>query len=115
MRVDSKAGRSVLRSEGIMIKDTDPGTTFRGLPLTPEQDSEIRHYIHTRQRCGEPWDTEELRSMIADMLDPPEVSDEDNESVNDSMRAEHSMAQDEAEFDDDVTDSGHEGHGHHSP
>jgi hypothetical protein len=88
------------RSEATM-KDTEPATTFRGLPLTPEQDSEIKHYIHTRQRCGVPWDTGELQAMIADMLDPPELADEDNQSVCDGMRAEHTTAQDEAEFDDD--------------
>jgi len=83
------------------MKDTEPATTFRGLPLSPEQDSEIKHYIHTRQRCGAPWDTGELRAMIADMLDPPELADEDNQSVRDSMRAEQTTARDEAEFEGD--------------
>ena len=27
------------------MTDLDPDTTFRGLPLTPEQDAEVRHYI----------------------------------------------------------------------
>jgi hypothetical protein len=90
------------------MKDTEPATTFRGLPLTPEQDSEIKHYIHTRQRCGAPWDTNELRAMIADMLDPPELADEENQSVSDCMRAEHATAVDEADADDDSPESGHE-------
>jgi hypothetical protein len=87
------------RSEATM-KDSEPATTFRGLPLTPEQDSEIKHYIHTRQRCGAPWDTAELRAMIADMLEPPELADEEYQSVNDCMQAEHATAHDEADVDD---------------
>ena len=83
------------------MNDTEPATTFRGLPLTPEQDSEIKHYIHTRQRCGAPWDTDDLRAMLADMLDPPELADEDRQSVDDSMRTEHGTALDDADVDDD--------------
>jgi hypothetical protein len=82
------------------MKDNEPATTFRGLPLIPEQDSEIRHYIHTKQRCGAPWNTEELSAMLADMLDPPELADEDDQSTNDSMRPEHSAPQDESDSDD---------------
>ena len=63
-------------------------STFRGLPLTPEQDSEIRHYIHGRERCGLPWETPELRAMLADMLDPPEVTEEERKSLSDSMSTE---------------------------
>ena len=62
--------------------------TFRGLPLSPEQESEIRHYIHARQRGGLPWDTRELQAMLADMLDPPETVEEDGRSVSESMRME---------------------------
>lgn len=62
--------------------------TFRGLPLSVEQESEIRHYIHARQRVGLPWDTPELQGMLADMLDPPETSEEDGQSVSESMRME---------------------------
>jgi len=62
--------------------------TFRGLPLSPEQESEIRHYIHARQRSGLSWDTPELQAMLADMLDPPETAEEDRRSVSDSMRME---------------------------
>ena len=63
----------------------EPGNTFRGLPLTAEQDSEIRHYVHIRQRRGLPWDTPELNAMLADMLDPPPSDDEDPRAVSDSM------------------------------
>jgi len=67
---------------------SEPANTFRGLPLTPEQDSEIRHYIHVRQRSGLPWETPELRAMLADMLDPPQADEEDGRSVSDSMGME---------------------------
>jgi hypothetical protein len=72
------------------MNEPDPATTFRGLPLTPEQDSEIRHYIHVKSRCGLPWDTPELQAMIADMLDPPEVTDEEMQALDDSTTAERS-------------------------
>jgi len=65
-----------------------PANTFRGLPLTSEQDSEIRHYIHARERSGLSWDTPELQSMLDDMLDPPEVDEEDPRAVSDSMGME---------------------------
>ena len=54
------------------MREATPGTTFHGLPLTAEQQSEIQHYIHRRKRAGEEWDTPELHAMLADMLDPPE-------------------------------------------
>lgn len=66
----------------------EPANTFRGLPLSSEQDSEIRHYIHTRERHGLPWDTPELQAMLADMLDPPETDEEDSRSLSDSMGTE---------------------------
>lgn len=53
------------------MTDIDPERTFRGLPLTPEQDAEIRHYIKTRKQHGKPWDTPELDAMLRDMLEPP--------------------------------------------
>jgi hypothetical protein len=67
---------------------SNPGDTFRSLPLTMEQDSEIRHYIHGRQRGGLPWDTPELQAMLADMLDPPETDNEGHGSMSDSMSME---------------------------
>jgi hypothetical protein len=53
------------------MTDIDPERTFRGLPLTPEQDAEIRHYIKARKQHGKPWDTPELEAMLRDMLEPP--------------------------------------------
>lgn len=83
-------------------------TTFRGLPLTDEQDREIKHYIHTRERRGEPWDTPELQAMLADMLNPPEV-DDDAQARDDSMAAERVTAEDEESVDVDKLRS-HGGH-----
>lgn len=71
---------------------SEPANTFRGLPLSAEQDSEIRHYIHARERHGLPWKTAELEAMIADMLHPPETSEDDRESLSDSMGAERAAA-----------------------
>jgi len=62
--------------------------TFRGLPLSAEQDSEIRHYIHARDRSGLPWDTPELQAMLVDMLDPPETDQEDRHSLSGCMDME---------------------------
>ncbi|MFP3565090.1 hypothetical protein [Paraburkholderia sp. SIMBA_030] len=59
------------------MADATPQSTFRGLPLTPEQDAEVRHYIKKRKQHGEPWDTPELEAMLRDMLEPP--SDDDGE------------------------------------
>jgi hypothetical protein len=70
------------------MRENEPRTTFRGLPLTPEQDSEIRHYIHVQTRNGAPWDTAELKAMLHDMLDPPEFADEDGPSLDDAFPAE---------------------------
>ena len=59
------------------MTDIDPGRTFRGLPLTPEQDAEVRHYIKVRKQHGEPWNTPELEAMLRDMLEPPGDEDAD--------------------------------------
>lgn len=48
--------------------------TFRNLPLTPEQDAEVRAYIETCKARSEPWDTLGLDFILKDMLRPP-VSD----------------------------------------
>jgi hypothetical protein len=58
------------------MPDLNPESTFRGLPLTEEQDAEIRHYIKKKKQHGEEWDTPELAAMIKDMLEPPS-DDED--------------------------------------
>ncbi|SDP82505.1 MULTISPECIES: hypothetical protein [Burkholderiaceae] len=59
----------------------DTGPTFRGLPLTAEQDSEVRHYQNRKTRLGKPWDTPELRGMLEDMLVPPTTEDGGTEDV----------------------------------
>lgn len=98
---DRKArGVVLIESENIM-NQSNPGTTFRGLPLTAEQDSEIRHYIHTKERSREQWDTPELRAMLADMLNPPEVVDDDIRPGDASMAAERATAQGEESLDTD--------------
>lgn len=83
------------------MMEPEPANTFRGLPLTSEQDSEIKHYIHGRQRSGLPWDTPELQAMLADMLNPPETYEEDRRSIAGSMDKERSAA-----VLDDETDRG---------
>lgn len=57
----------------MMDQDTNP--TFRGLPLTEEQDAEVRHYINRKKRLGVPVDEREISAMLADMLDPPSQED----------------------------------------
>lgn len=52
------------------MKDSVPEFSFRGLPLSAEQESEIQHYIHQRERRGLQPDVEELRAMVHDMLAP---------------------------------------------
>jgi hypothetical protein len=82
-----------------IMKESRPSTTFRGLPLTSEQDSEIRHYIHIKERNGIPWDTPELAAMLADMLDPPELAAEERQSIDASMLTEHATALEGADAD----------------
>jgi hypothetical protein len=81
------------------MQHAEPRTTFRGLPLTPEQDSEIRHYIHLRTRNGAPWDTPELKAMLHDMLDPPELAEDDGRLPGDTMAQERSSAMDDEPVD----------------
>jgi hypothetical protein len=83
------------------MMEPEPTNTFRGLPLTSEQDSEIRHHIHIRQRSGLPWDTLELHAMLADMLDPPEADVEDRRSIGGSMDKEREAAVLDGETDRD--------------
>ncbi|RQT13059.1 hypothetical protein [Burkholderia contaminans] len=59
--------------------DAGPQSTFRGLPLTVEQDAEVRHYIKDRTRRGLPWDTPELSAMLKDMLHPPGDGDREGD------------------------------------
>lgn len=74
------------------MQDLSPGTAFHGLPLTPEQHSEVLHYIHRRERAGKDWDTPELQAMVADMLDPPEAAAYSQMDEDDSTTAERHLA-----------------------
>lgn len=65
--------------------DIDAKSTFRGLPLTAEQDAEIRHYIKKQKQHGAPWDTPELDAMLKDMLEPP--SDDEESGAADETKA----------------------------
>lgn len=67
------------------MTNTDPQSTFRGLPLTPEQDAEVRHYI--KKQRGEQWDTPELAAMLRDMLEPPTVDDAEFSETVDEAKA----------------------------
>jgi len=96
------ANRMALFIESVSImNEGNPGTTFRSLPLTNEQDREIKHYIHTKERSGEQWDTPELQAMLADMLNPPEVVDDDIQARDESMAAERATAEGEESLDTD--------------
>jgi len=59
----------------------DTSLTFRGLPLTHEQCSEILHYLNRMARLGKPWNTPELRGMLDDMLLPPKAEDNGQENA----------------------------------
>lgn len=68
--------------------DIDPKSTFRRLPLTVEQDAEVRHYIKKKVQHGEPWDTPELAAMLRDMLEPPgEDADDESGAVAEETKA----------------------------
>jgi hypothetical protein len=58
------------------MPDIDPSRTFRGLPLTAEQDAEIRHYLKKTMQHGALLDGPELTAMLRDMLEPPGLDDE---------------------------------------
>jgi hypothetical protein len=75
-----------------MFNEPNPGTAFRGLPLSVQQEREITHFIEARQRAGQDWDTPELAALIRDMLDPPELGDEDEAELADSTAAERFTA-----------------------
>ncbi|CAJ3452170.1 Uncharacterised protein [Burkholderia pseudomallei] len=79
----------------------DPESTFRGLPLTPEQNAEVMHYIKVRTQRGLPWDTPELEAMIRDMMLPPEDEAADSDFLSDEARAvaERAMSSVEDEMD----------------
>jgi len=69
------------------MPDIDPQSTFRGLPLSAEQDAEIRHYIKRKVQHGQPWDTPELAAMLEDMLEPPGDDEQDVDVTAYEMKA----------------------------
>ncbi|KAA0996072.1 hypothetical protein FVF58_50740 [Paraburkholderia panacisoli] len=69
-----------------MVEAT-PQSTFHGLPLTPEQNAEVRHYIRRKAQHGAPWDTPELEAMHDDMLVPPSDEDGGSGATVDEMNA----------------------------
>jgi hypothetical protein len=70
-------------------------TTFRGLPLTPDQLREVEHYIHARERSGAAWDTPELAAMLDDMLHPPPAAEDEQSVLDEGTAAERTVAQNE--------------------
>lgn len=74
------------------MQDIDAGSTFRGLPLTAEQDAEIRHYIKQRKRQGKPLDAPELEAMLKDMLEPPSNYDDGLDAVADDAKSDAERA-----------------------
>ncbi|XLZ72885.1 hypothetical protein ABT364_13205 [Massilia sp. SR12] len=72
------------------MNDPGPEFSFRGLPLSAEQESEIQHYIRQRRRRGLKPDLAELRGMLHDMLCPPmdEGMPEGNEAAGAHADAE---------------------------
>lgn len=92
------------------MTDLDPNRTFRGLPLTPEQDAEIRHYIKMRKQQGKPWETPELEAMLHDMLEPPQDDDidDDVDSNFDTARLAAERAQFSIEDEMDPTEASEE-------
>jgi hypothetical protein len=73
---------------------SEPGasTTFRGLPLTEEQDAEINHYLKRVKRNGGPIDEKEVSAMLADMLLPPSQEEVSVVSLDASTRADAERA-----------------------
>ncbi len=70
------------------MPDIDPYDSFRGLPLTSEQDAEIKHYLKQKKQHGEPVDPLELAAMLKDMLEPPSNDDDEGQgAVADDRKA----------------------------
>ena len=76
------------------MTNSDPESTYRGLPLTAEQDAEVRHYIKVRTQRGLLWDTSELSAMLKDMLQPPGDGNDEFDVPADGAKAaaERAMA-----------------------
>jgi hypothetical protein len=84
-----------------MFNEPNPGTAFRGLPLSVQQEREITHFIEARRRAGQEWDTPELAALIRDMLHPPELGEENRAELADSTAAERFTARNEESSDDE--------------
>ncbi|WP_028207659.1 hypothetical protein [Paraburkholderia nodosa] len=69
------------------MREATPQNTFRGLPLTQEQDAEVRHYIKRRKQRGALWDTPELKAMLDDMLEPPNNDEDEPGEIVDETRS----------------------------
>ncbi len=63
-----------------MKTELSPQETWHGLPLSPAQNREVLNYVERCGRAGVDWNTAELRSMLQDMLSPPEMA-EDSEDI----------------------------------
>lgn len=74
------------------MPEFDPTSTFRGLPLTAEQDEEIRRFIKQGKLLAKPLDVAELEAMLRDMLEPPSNEDE-RIFATDSIRADAERAE----------------------
>ena len=74
------------------MNEASPQSTFHGLPLTAEQDRQITSYIQHQRKANLPWDTPELQAMLADMLDPPELAQEDGTDLKQSIESESATA-----------------------
>ena len=74
------------------MSERDAGGTFRSLPLTEEQDAEIKHYLKRKARNGEPIDQMELSAMLADMLVPPSQDEVSFDSLDAGTRADAERA-----------------------
>jgi hypothetical protein len=74
------------------MSDIDPQFTFRGLPLTAEQDASVRHYIKQKKQQGQPVNAPELEAMLKDMLEPPGDDDEGDRAATDYTRGDAERA-----------------------
>ena len=74
------------------MSELGASTTFRGLPLTEEQDAEINHYLKRVKRNGWPIDEKEVSAMLADMLLPPLQEDVSGVSLDADTRADAERA-----------------------
>lgn len=74
------------------MNESAPQSTFHGLPLTDEQNRQVLAYIRHQQHAGKAWETPELDAMLDDMLNPPEITDEDGGEIDLSIETERATA-----------------------